>query len=173
MKNNKILLILLLVIIILLIFCYIFHNNSEKFNKIEENELEENIIEENVTKENAVEENVAKEDTIEKSERKIIKKVSPSGFAGSSLHEVRLYDNGDVYIGILDGNDNEENKIVDEELIARNVSDIYTITMDEYENKVKENSENDEILEPGTVVIKGHNIEIIDNGFGWIHFENE
>ena len=60
-----------------------------------------------------------------------------------------------------------------EELIAKNVSDIYTITMDEYENKVKENSENDEILEPGTVVIKGHNIEIIDNGFGWIHFENE
>lgn len=85
----------------------------------------------------------------------IIKEANPAGFAGSSLQKVVLYSNGDVYVQTYSGD--EENKVVGEEKVAQNATDIFEITDGDYY---------------GGVQVVGKNLEILDNGYGWIRFEN-
>lgn len=81
----------------------------------------------------------------------IVTKLTPSGFAGSSLHRVDLYSNKELYLIEFDGNGYEENNIITKELIARNVDSI-------------SKSENGDIYIKGGTQVK--------DTFNWIHFEN-
>ena len=90
---------------------------------------------------------------------KIIKKLSPEGWAGSSMQEIRLYDNGDVYHVTYNGEGNTEANVVGFELIAKNVDSI--------EEKV-----NGQVFEG--IVIKGKNVnKVRENVESWIVFEND
>ena len=89
---------------------------------------------------------------------KIVKKLSPSGWAGSSMQEIRLYDNGDVYHVTYNGDGNTEANIISFDLIAKNVDSI--------EEKV-----NGQVFEG--IVIKGKNVnKVRKNVESWIVFEN-
>ena len=81
----------------------------------------------------------------------IVTQLTPSGFAGSSLHTVDLYSNKEVYLLTFDGNGYEENNIITKELIARNVDSI-------------SKSENGDIYIKGGTQVK--------DTFNWIHFED-
>ena len=91
----------------------------------------------------------------------MVKSASPSGFAGSSLHVIRLYSDGSVYLITYDGDGFDESNIGSKELIATNVEDIYEIPYDENNNSA----------DVGSVVVKGSNLNVIDNGYGWIIFQ--
>ena len=119
-----------------------------------ENEVDQNDIE-NITNNTYI--------TKTNANRKIIKTAKPSGFAGSSLHIVRLYSDGSVYLATYSDEVLDDSNIVENELIATNAEDIDEITYEEYE----ENN----ALEPGIVIIKGKNLNIINDGYGWISFE--
>lgn len=93
----------------------------------------------------------------------LVKSASPSGFAGSSLHSIRLYSDGSVYLITYNGEGFNDSNIGSKELIATNAEDIYEITYDENN---KDNS-----ADVGSVVVKGNNLNVIDNGYGWIIFE--
>lgn len=111
--------------------------------------------------------NTAPSDTNSEEENdnaKIIKTASPSGFAGSSLHQVRLYSDGRVYLATYSGDGFDDSDVVEKELIATNAEDIEEITYEDYES-------NNTTLEPGTVIIKGKNLKVIDDGYGWILFK--
>ena len=56
---------------------------------------------------------------LKKAQAKIIKQLSPSGWAGSSMQEVRLFDNGDVYYVTYNGEGNTEDNVIISELIAK------------------------------------------------------
>ena len=89
---------------------------------------------------------------------KIIKQLSPSGWAGSSMQEVRLYDNGDVYHVVYNGDGNTEENVISFKLIARNADTI-------------EEQMNGQAVE--TIIVKGKNLtKISDDGQLWIVFEN-
>lgn len=93
----------------------------------------------------------------------LVKTASPSGFAGSSLQAIKLYSDGSVYLVTYDGEGTDDSNIGSKELIATNAENIYEITYDE-NNK----EESDDV---GSVVVKGSNLNVIDNGYGWIIFE--
>ena len=89
---------------------------------------------------------------------KIVKKLSPIGWAGSSMQEIRLYDNGEVYHVTYNGDGNTEANIISFDLIAKNVDSI--------EEKV-----NGQVFEG--IVIKGKNVNKVRNNVeSWIIFEN-
>ena len=89
---------------------------------------------------------------------KIIKQLSPSGWAGSSMQEVRLYDNGDVYHVVYNGDGNTEENVISFKLIARNADTI-------------EEQMNGQAVEK--IIVKGKNLtKISDDGQLWIVFEN-
>ena len=91
----------------------------------------------------------------------LVKSASPSGFAGSSLQAIRLYSDGSVYLITYDGDGFNDSNIGSKELIATNAEDIYEIYYDENNNSA----------DVGSVVVKGSNLNVIDNGYGWIIFE--
>lgn len=93
----------------------------------------------------------------------LVKTTSPSGFAGSSLQAIRLYSDGSVYLVTYDAEESDESNIGSNELIATNADDIYEISYDE--------NNPDNSPDVGSVVIKGSNLNIINNGYGWIIFE--
>ena len=156
-------------------------NDSEIAQKNETNEDETN---ENITKENSAnEEIIITNDNQNEAENtskaqnaipdnsnfkdkniKLVKTASPSGFAGSSLHEVRLYSDGSVYLITYDGEGFNDSNIGSNELIATNAEDIQGIPY-------KEGYENSKNIEAGTVIIKGKNLNVIDDGYGWMRFE--
>ena len=89
---------------------------------------------------------------------KIVKKLSPIGWAGSTMQEIRLYDNGEVYHVTYNGDGNTEANIISFDLIAKNVDSI--------EEKV-----NGQVFEG--IVIKGKNVNKVRNNVeSWIIFEN-
>lgn len=89
---------------------------------------------------------------------KVVNKLSPFGWAGSSMQEIRLYDNGDVYHVTYNGDGNTEANIISFDLIAKNVDSI--------EEKV-----NGQVFEG--IVIKGKNVnKVRENVESWIIFEN-
>ena len=90
------------------------------------------------------------------STNKIIKKLSPSGWAGSSMHEIRLYNNGDVYHVTYNGEGNTEENIISNELIAKNADTI-------------EEKTNGQALEG--IIVKGKRLEIVKNEDTWIIME--
>ncbi len=138
-KNNKIMLIAFLAILIIIggVICfYIFKNVNKTTNIIE------NI-----------------------NSNEVLKEANPSGFAGSSLHLVRLYANGDVYLITYNGEGFSDSNIVGNELLATNAEDIKELTTeDELENSK---------LAAGAVLITGKNINKINTDYGWIIFENK
>ena len=76
---------------------------------------------------------------------KTIKTAHPCFFSGSSLLQVNLYENGNAYGITYNGEGYDEKDIVRKTLIAKNVEDI----------------ESDE--ETGSVILRGKNIEEIEN----------
>ena len=94
---------------------------------------------------------------------RVVKSVSPSGFAGSSLYVVRLYSDGSVYAITYNGEGFDDSNIVLNKLVATNAEDINNVTYDDYD---KDNS-----LDVGAVVIKGSSLNVIDNNYGWIIFK--
>ena len=89
---------------------------------------------------------------------KIIKQLSPSGWAGSSMQEVRLYDNGDVYHIVYNGDGNTDENISSFKLIARNADTI-------------EEKMNGQEFE--SIIVKGKYLtKVTDDGQLWILFEN-
>lgn len=89
---------------------------------------------------------------------KIVKKLSPSGWAGSSMQEVRLYDNGDVYYVTYNGEGNTEENVIYSELIAKNAETI-------------EERMSGPAVE--AIIVKGKNLNKISNGGQlWIEFVN-
>lgn len=102
-------------------------------------------------------ENITKNENIN-NEVKIIKKLSPSGWAGSSMQEIRLYSNGDVYHIYYNGEGTTDEYIIEKDLIAKNAEDI--------QEKITE--------EQGFegIIVKGKNTKIIKDEETWIIFEN-
>ena len=88
---------------------------------------------------------------------KIVKKLSPSGWAGSSMQEVRLFDNGDVYYVTYNGEGKTEDNVIISELIAKNADTI--------EEKI-----NGQAVE--AIIVKGKNLNVVKNNESWIIFEN-
>ncbi len=97
---------------------------------------------------------------------RVIKKLSPSGWAGSSMQEVRLYDNGDVYHVTYNGDGNIEKNVVGFELIAKNAETI--------EEKLSEHTingiEGNYVVE--AIIVKGKNLNVVKNNESWILFKN-
>ena len=88
---------------------------------------------------------------------KVVKKLSPSGWAGSSMQEVRLCENGNVYHVTYNGEgDNTEFNIISTELIATNADTI--------EEKI-----NGQAVE--AIIVKGKNLNVVKNNESWILFE--
>ena len=94
---------------------------------------------------------------------RVVKSVSPSGFAGSSLYVVRLYSDGSVYLITYNGEGFDDSNIASNKLVATNAEDINNVTYDDYD---KDNS-----LDVGAVVIKGSNLNTIVKDYGWIIFK--
>ena len=88
---------------------------------------------------------------------KIVKKLSPSGWAGSSMQEIRLYSNGEVYHVVYSGAGTTDNDIVSSELIAKNADTI--------EEKMAGQAVD-------AIIVKGKNLEQVgENNNLWIIFE--
>lgn len=96
-------------------------------------------------------------DITKNNQNKIIKKLSPSGWAGSSMNEVRLYDNGDVYHILYNGDGETDEYIIQKTLIARNANDI------------QEKAKGQAVEE---IIIKGENLEVLKNDYSWIIYED-
>ena len=79
----------------------------------------------------------------------IVDTVSPTGFAGSSLNQIKLLSNGDTYWVQYDGAGFEEENIIKNELVAKNAEDV---TADEE-----------------TVLVTGVNIEkVLEETVPWL-----
>lgn len=88
--------------------------------------------------------------------KKEIKNLSPSGWAGSSMQEITLFDNGDVYHVIYNGNGKTADNIVSSKLIAK-----YAETI--------EAKENGPVVE--AIIVKGKNLYVLRDNESWIIFE--
>ena len=108
----------------------------------------------NSTENNTTNTSSKQENKNSKQEKTIVKELTPSGFAGSSMKRVVLYSNKDVYLIEYDGIGFEEKNIISTELIAKNVDDIK-----------KSNEEESD----GVITIKGG--EKVKTDIGWINFE--
>ena len=129
-KHCIILFFIILSCVVCLSGCNKINNNSEDVENITINNYED------------------KEQTV------IVKTMKPYGFSGSSLHNINLYSNGDLYHVIYDGEGFEKSNIVKNEIIATNVSDII------------QEDDND-----GVFVVKGENINVIIDKYNWIKYE--
>ncbi len=79
----------------------------------------------------------------------VVDTVSPTGFAGSSLNQIKLFSNGDTYWIQYDGAGFEEENIIKNELVAKNAEDV---TADEE-----------------TVLVTGVNIEkVLEETVPWL-----
>ena len=87
---------------------------------------------------------------------KIKSKVSPSGFSGSSMLQVVLYEDKSAYLIHYNGEGYNEEHIFNKELIATNVEEIYS----------RGKAEDFE-----SIVLKGQELEIISSSYNWITFE--
>lgn len=147
----------------------ITENNESKANETKKDELKiEDVIkkseEENSTqneiseeKSNTVEEKNNTTQTNKVQENKIKEMIAPSGFMGSSLLRVALYDNGEVYLIRYNGEGYEDKNIENKELLASNASEI----------KSKGSREDFE-----AIVIKGSSkLKVSNNNYSWIEFE--
>lgn len=141
---------------------YIEHYNTNKEDIQEKSQQAEIKNEINI---NAQNEEIKKEDdkstsnsiSSEDSQNTIKEILSPNGFMGSSLLKVALYSNGEVYLINYDGEGYEENNISGKELLATNVSSIYSKGKGE---------------EFEAIVIKGSaNLEIKNKNYSWIEFK--
>ena len=141
---------------------YIEHYNTNKEDIQEKSQQAEIKNEINI---NAQNEEIKKEDdkstsnsiSSENPQNTIKEILSPNGFMGSSLLKVALYSNGEVYLINYDGEGYEENNISGKELLATNVSSIYSKGKGE---------------EFEAIVIKGSaNFEIKNKNYSWIEFE--
>ena len=141
---------------------YIEHYNTNKEDTQEKSQQAEIKNEINI---NAQNEEIKKEDdkstsnsiSSENPQNTIKEILSPNGFMGSSLLKVALYSNGEVYLINYDGEGYEENNISGKELLATNVSSIYSKGKGE---------------EFEAIVIKGSaNLEIKNKNYSWIEFE--
>ena len=95
----------------------------------------------------------------EETNHKIIKKLYPNGWAGSSMQEIRLYDNGDVYQVTYNGEGNTEQNIISSELIAKNADTIEEVMSGQAVEGI---------------TIKGKNLEIVEpNVCQWISFKKD
>ncbi|MBR2786650.1 MAG: hypothetical protein IKD76_04055 [Clostridia bacterium] len=118
------------------------------------------IIEEQEKETKATSENKETVDKQSKSDSlpqaKTKKQLSPSGWAGSSMQEIRLYDNGDVYHVTYNGEGQADSNIVSVELIAKNAETI-------------EEKGNDLVVE--AIIVKGKNLNVLKNNESWVLFE--
>ncbi len=126
---------------------------EENSNTVKE---QNNINENNTNDTNEVQENGS--NTTKPTSNKIKEMLSPSGFMGSSLLRVALYNNGEVYLIRYNGEGYDEENIENKELIATNASGI----------KSKGSGEDFE-----AIVIKGNsNLKVKNQNYNWIEFEN-
>jgi len=170
MDKKWILAILLIILVFMAGGIYIFSNQEEEKNEVNNRVNNEQVLANNESekqegtnhsvsnpilneeKTNSSENtNINKEDKNEITEKKVVSQVSPSGFMGSSLYRVVLYSNGEVYVKKFDGNGYEESNLLSNDLIAKDVSSIEAAKDDEHY---------------GEVMIEGG--EILNNNFGWI-----
>ena len=130
--------------------------NNETNNSIENNNTEENVIEDNKTSnENVVENNDKTEN--QTGEVTIVETMTPSGFMGSSLKKVILYSNGEVYLINYNGEGYDEKNISSKELIAKNATALKYKGTEEFE----------------AIVIKGKNLEVVNDNCTWIEFDKQ
>lgn len=133
---------------------------NEKKETNVQNELVEETInkveEQNKTNDtNDVQENNSS--TTKPNENKIKETLAPSGFMGSSLLRVTLYDNGEVYLIRYNGEGYDEKNIENKELLATNASGI----------KSKGIGEDFE-----AIIIQGSsNLKVKNQNYSWIEFE--
>lgn len=165
MYKKVILMILTVILIIMLGGIYIFSEDKKNEEQLQQTSNQENINTEDETRIENTENSMATDGNINSfennnlqaenhTEQIIVNQVSPSGFMGSSLYQVILYSDGEVYVKKYDGNGKEDNNVISSDLVARNVQSIEAAKEDEH---------------LGEVWIKGG--EIINRSFGWINFE--
>ena len=172
MKKKIILIIAIIIIAIIVGEVYVSKNNEKANNEIKRNETEIVYVENEVSKSDADENNSNEADTSlnktnetknntsnssnsenQESATKVKKQVSPSGFMGSSMYRVNLYENGDVYVVTYDGTGYEEGNITSKDLIAKNATSIEKIEDGDFEGGVRVKSNNP-----------------VNENFGWIEF---
>lgn len=96
--------------------------------------------------------------TVEKTNSEVKKEIIASGWAGSSMHRVRLYSNGEAYYITFNGNGETDDCIIGKDLVARNAEDI-----------IMKNGEHGEFA---GVIVKGKNMTVVNrNATDWIFFE--
>lgn len=167
MKKKIILIIAIIIIAIIVGEIYVSKNNEKANNETEnisaENEVLKNDVEENnsneentsLNKTNETKNNTSNSSNSENQESatKVKKQVSPSGFMGSSMYRVNLYENGDVYVVTYDGTGYEDGNITSKDLIAKNATSIEKIEDGDFEGGVRVKSNNP-----------------VNENFGWIEF---
>lgn len=126
------------------------YNNNYTENILLEENNEENI---NNTTDNNIDNNVT--DKLNQPDVTIIETMTPSGFMGSSLKKVILYSNGDVYLINYDGEGYDEKNISSKEIVAKNATALKYKGEEEFE----------------AIVIKGSNLEIVNENIAWLQFE--
>ena len=146
------------------------NDNDTKENKTEKNNESKEVTTQNGTVENNInkveEQNQTNEtnriqennsSTAKPTINKIKETLSPSGFMGSSLLRVALYNNGEVYLIRYNGEGYDEKNIENKELIATNASGIRTKGMGE---------------DFEAIVIQGSsNFKVKNQNYSWIEFE--
>ena len=100
--------------------------------------------------------NVIANESNSNNENKIVKSLSPSGWAGSSMQQVRLYSNGEVYHIVYNGEGTTDDCIAAKELIAQNAEDIQEKTNGQAFEKI---------------LVKGKNLKVLNTETNWIEFE--
>lgn len=84
----------------------------------------------------------------------LVKSLTPTGFAGSSLNKIELYQNGDIYWVQYDGEGIGEENIVKNVLVASNVKDI-------------------EMIEDEGINVIGNNVKLLEVlNLDWLKFNN-
>ena len=172
MKKKIIFIIAIIIIAIIVGEIYVSKNNEKANNESQNNETE-NISAENEVSKNNVEKNDSNEENTslnktnetknntsnssnsenQESATKVKKQVSPSGFMGSSMYRVNLYENGDVYVVTYDGTGYEDKNITSKDLIAKNATSIEKIEDGDFEGGVRVKSNNP-----------------VTENFGWVEF---
>lgn len=172
MKKKIILIIAIIIVAIIVGEVYVSKNNEKANNENKRNETEIVYVENEVSKSDVDENNSNEENTSlsktnetknntsnssnsenQESATKVKKQVSPSGFMGSSMYRVNLYENGDVYVVTYDGTGYEEGNITSKDLIAKNATLIEKIEDGDFEGGVRVKSNNP-----------------VNENFGWIEF---
>ena len=90
------------------------------------------------------------------SQEEVLKTLKPSGWAGSSLHEIRLCKNGNVLCVCYDGAGNTPKNFCHTELIAQNAETIEAESIGQ--------------CPAAYIIVKGKNLSIVNDSNGWIKF---